>query len=96
VIIGDLFYLQRKPWELLVANCTEPLLEDARKAFLPTMKAVVDEHLVEGLLQYITNPVLVRIEDSLWSKTAELLKPHQEGYPTTCNQYSSEKGERAR
>lgn len=96
LIIGDLFYLQSKPWEALVRHSSELLLEDTRQALLRTLEAVADENTVEGLLQHIISPALARVEGSLQSKTAELLKPHQEGHPITCNHYFTENVQKAR
>lgn len=84
-IIGDLFYLQSKPWESIVAECIDELLKDIQKAIMPIIHDILDEKSITGLLEHILNPGLDKIEESLRVKTKELLNPQQSGHPITYN-----------
>jgi GTPase SAR1 family protein len=96
LIIGDLFYLQSKPWETIVTECIDTLLEDVHKAILPIVRTVLDEKSSTGLLEHIINPSLDKIEVSLRMKTDELLHPQQSGHPITYNHYFTEIVQKAR
>ena len=86
LIIGDLFYLQSRPWESIVTECIDTLLEDVQKAIVPVVRAVLDEKSSSGLLEHIINPSIERIEALLRKKTEELLRPQKSGHPITYNQ----------
>jgi GTPase SAR1 family protein len=96
LIIGDLFYLQSKPWEMIVIDCIDTLLEDVQKALLPIVRDVLDEKSSAGLVEHIINPSLDKIELSLRLKTNELLKPQQSGHPITYNHDFTETVQKAR
>ncbi|EXJ65394.1 hypothetical protein A1O7_01735 [Cladophialophora yegresii CBS 114405] len=95
-IVGDLFYLQSKPWESTVMECIDMLLKDVQKAIIPIIQGVLDEKTIKGLLEYILNPGLDKIEASLRVKTKELLRPQQSGHPITYNNSFTESVQRAR
>ncbi|ETI26987.1 hypothetical protein G647_10086 [Cladophialophora carrionii CBS 160.54] len=95
-IVGDLFYLQSKPWESNVMDCIDMLLKDVQKAIKPIIEDILDEKTITGLLEYILNPGLDKIEDSLRVKTKELLKPQQSGHPITYNNSFTGSVQRAR
>jgi hypothetical protein len=96
LIIGDLFYLQSKPWQSIVEECIDWLLEDVQKTVIPILQDVLDEKSLTGVLEHIVNPSLDKIEASLRLKTKELLKPQQLGHPITCNHYFTESVQKAR
>jgi hypothetical protein len=96
LIIGDLFYLQSKPWELMVNKCIDRLLEDVQKAILPIVQDVLDEKSSTRLLEHIINPCLDKIEVSLRIKVEELLNPQKSGHPITYNHYYTEIVQKAR
>ncbi|OAP61908.1 hypothetical protein AYL99_04111 [Fonsecaea erecta] len=96
LIIGDLFYLQSKPWESIVTGCIDDLLGDIRKAITPMLQEVLDEKSLRGLLEHLINPRLEKIEEEVRVKTAELLKPQQSGHPITYNHYFTESVQQAR
>ena len=96
LIIGDLFYLQSRPWESIVEECINELLEDVQKAIIPIVKDTLDEKSLTGLLEHIINPSLDKIEGSLRAKTKELLKPQQSGHPITYDHYFTESVQKAR
>lgn len=96
LIIGDLFYLQSKPWEMIVTECIDTLLEDVHKAILPIVRDVLDEKSSPGLQEHIINPSLDKIEVSLRMKTNELLEPQQSGHPITYNHHFTETVQKAR
>jgi hypothetical protein len=95
-IVGDLFYLQSKPWESSVMECIDMLLKDVQKAIIPIIEDILDEKSITGLLEYIFNPGLDEIEAALRIKTKELLKPQQSGHPITYNNYFTESVQKAR
>ncbi|KIW71962.1 hypothetical protein PV04_00188 [Phialophora macrospora] len=95
-IVGDLFYLQSKPWESIVMECIDMLLKDVQKAIIPIIEDILDEKTIKGLLEYIFNPGLDKIEAALRIKTKELLKPQQSGHPITYNKYFTESVQRGR
>jgi hypothetical protein len=95
-IIGDLFYLQSRPWESIVTECIDMLLNDVQMVIIPTVQDILDEKSITGLLAHILNPGLDKIEASLRAKTKELLNPHQSGHPITYNDYFTESVQRAR
>jgi hypothetical protein len=95
-IVGDLFYLQSKPWESSVMECIDMLLKDVQKAIVPIIEDILDEKSITGLLEYIFNPGLDKIEAALRTKTKELLKPQQSGHPITYNNYFTESVQKAR
>ena len=96
LIIGDLFYLQSKPWETIVTECIDTLLEDVQNAIMPIVRDVLDEKSSSGLLEHIINPSIEKIEASLREKTGELLKPQKSGHPITYNQLFTEIVQKAR
>ncbi|OAL18229.1 hypothetical protein AYO22_10807 [Fonsecaea multimorphosa] len=96
LIIGDLFYLQTKPWEGIVTECIDVLLGDVRKAIMPMLEEVLDEKSLRGLLEYVINPRLETIEEAVRVKTTELLQPQQSGHPVTYNHYFTESVQQAR
>jgi Dynamin family/Dynamin central region len=96
LIIGDLFYLQSRPWGIMVAECIDRLLEDVHKAIVPIIRHILDEKSSTGLLEHIVTPSLDKIEMSLRMKTTELLSPQQSGHPITYNQYFTEIIQKAR
>lgn len=85
LIVGELFYQQARPWEMIVGEYTDLLLRDVRSATILTLREVLDEHSVEGLLKHFVNNRLSQLEDDVRAKTAELLKPQQAGHPITYN-----------
>jgi len=85
LIIGDLFYLQSKPWESIVTGCIDKLLEDVQETIMPILRHVLDEKSLTGLMEHVVNPALDEIGESLREKTRELLKPQQSGHPITYN-----------
>ena len=96
LIIGDLFYLQSRPWEMIATECIGKLLEDAQKAILPIVRSVLDEKSSTGLVEHVINPSLDKIEVSLRIKTDELLNPQKSGHPITYNHYFTEIVQKAR
>ncbi|EXJ76185.1 uncharacterized protein A1O5_00693 [Cladophialophora psammophila CBS 110553] len=96
LIIGDLFYLQSRPWESIVADCIDNLLGDVRKAIIPMLWDVLDEKSFRGLLEHVINHGIEKIEETLRVKTTELLKPQQSGHPITYNHYFTESVQKAR
>ncbi|OQV10939.1 Dynamin central domain-containing protein [Cladophialophora immunda] len=96
LIIGDLFYLQSRPWESIVTECIDNLLGDVRRAIMPILQGVLDEKSLRSLLEYVINPNLEKIEEALRVKATELLKPQQSGHPITYNHYFTESVQEAR
>lgn len=96
LIIGDLFYLQSKPWESIAEECIDSLLEDVQKAVMPILQDILDEKSLTGVLEHIINSSIDKIELSLRSKTKELLRPQQSGHPITYNHYFTESVQKAR
>jgi len=95
-IVGELFYQHARPWETIVGQYTVYLLKDVRSATMSTLKEVLDEHSVEGLLKHFVNYRLSELEEDLRAKTAELLEPQQAGHPITYNRQFVENIQRAR
>lgn len=87
LIVGDLFFIQSKPWAIITAECIKDLLSDLRKAIIPLLKETVDEKSAEGILRHIINPTIDIMEQSLRKNTADLLSPQQRGHPITYNHY---------
>ena len=85
LIIGDLFYLQSKPWEAITIECIDDLMENVLKTVMLILEDTVDEKSSRGLLELVITPSLEKIEKSLRSKTTELLRPQQLGHPITYN-----------
>lgn len=96
LIIGDLFYLQSKPWESIVTGCIDALLEDVQKTIVPILRHVLDEKSLNGLMEHVLDPALDDMENSLREKTRELLKPQQSGHPITYNHYFTDGVQKAR
>ncbi|KIW80365.1 hypothetical protein Z517_06980 [Fonsecaea pedrosoi CBS 271.37] len=96
LIIGDLFYMQSKPWESIVTRCIDGLLGDVHKATMPMLRETLDETSMKRLLEYVIEPGLEKIEDALRGKTTELLNPQQMGHPITYNHYFTESVQQAR
>jgi hypothetical protein len=87
LIVGDLFYLQSKPWESIVTGCIDQLLEDVQKAIVPMLRYALDGKSRIGLTEHVLNPALDKIEESLRKEAKELLTPQQSGHPITYNHY---------
>ncbi|RMD39935.1 hypothetical protein DV735_g5197, partial [Chaetothyriales sp. CBS 134920] len=85
LIIGELFYAHSKPWEEIANSWIELLVADVRKVVTLILKDTVDEKSFDGLLHHTINPKFDELEESLRSKTAELLQPQQKGHPITYN-----------
>lgn len=85
LIIGKLFYRQARPWEDIVHQYTDYLLEDVRTATVLMLQDVLDLRSVEGLLRLDLNHRFSVIEDDLRAKTRELLNPQKSGHPITYN-----------
>ncbi|EXJ78226.1 hypothetical protein A1O3_09387 [Capronia epimyces CBS 606.96] len=96
LIIGDLFYLQSKPWESIVTDCIDNLLEDVQKTTLPILRHILDNKSLTGLIEHVLNPAFDAIEASLRQKTRELLEPQQLGHPITYNHYFTDSVQEAR
>ncbi|KIW99024.1 uncharacterized protein Z519_00687 [Cladophialophora bantiana CBS 173.52] len=96
LIIGDLFYLQSRPWESIVADCIDNLLGDVRKAIIPMLQDILDEKSFRGLLEHVINSGIEKIEETLRVKTTELLKPQQSRHAITYNHYFTESVQKAR
>jgi len=96
LIIGDLFYLQSRPWESITTACVNQLLEDVQRAIVPMLRNVLDEITITGLSDHVLNPALDEIEESLRSMAKELLKPQQSGHPITYNHYFTDSVQKAR
>lgn len=96
LIIGELFYLQSAPWEAIVNQQCEILLEDVQKAIVPILREVLDEKSVAQLLRHVIEPSLRKLEESLRSTTENLLKPQKAGHPITYNHYFTECIQKAR
>jgi len=96
LIIGDLFYLQSRPWETMATECIGKLLKDAQNAILPIVRTVLDEKSSMGLEEHVINPSLDKIEVSMRMKTDELLNPQRSGHPITYNHYFTEIVQKAR
>lgn len=87
LIIGDLFYLQSKPWEAITVECIDDLMEDVLRTVMLILEDTFDEKSSRGLLELVITPSLEKIESSLRSKTRELLRPQQLGHPITYNHH---------
>jgi len=85
LLVGELFYQQARPWEIIVRQYTDYLVKDVRSATMLTLQEVLDEPSVEGVLKHVVNHQLSELEESLRAKTAELLEPQQAGHPITYN-----------
>ncbi|RMZ75103.1 hypothetical protein DV738_g5645, partial [Chaetothyriales sp. CBS 135597] len=86
LIIGELFYAHSEPWERIATSFIERLLADVRRAVTLILEATVDEKSFDGLVRHVINPTFDKMEESLRSKTDELLRPQQKGHPITYNQ----------
>lgn len=87
LIIGDLFFIQSRPWEKIVGRYIDALLDDARRATISILREVLDKQSLEGVLAHVVNPRFGKLEDGLRTKAAELLRPQQAGHPITYNHY---------
>lgn len=96
LIVGDLFYLQSRPWESITTACIDQLLEDVQRAIVPMLRYVLDEVTLIGLRDHVLNPALDEIEKALRPKAMELLKPQQAGHPITYNHYFTDNVQKAR
>ncbi|KEF55147.1 uncharacterized protein A1O9_08801 [Exophiala aquamarina CBS 119918] len=96
LIVGDLFYLQSRPWESITRVCIDQLLGDVQRAILPMLRYVLDEVTLTGLRDHVLNPALDEIEKAMRRKSEELLKPQQAGHPITYNHYFTDNVQKAR
>ena len=96
LIIGDLFYLQSRPWESMATVCVDKLLQAVQKTMTPMVRAILDERSSERLIDTVINPSLDKIEVSLRMKTDELLNPQKLGHPITYNHYFTETVQKTR
>lgn len=96
LIVGDLFYQQARPWKRLVELFKEKILKATRTAVELILVHVADETTRGGLLREILNPAFDRFGQSLDTKVAEIMQPHQTGHPITYNHYFTATIQRAR
>lgn len=96
LIVGDLFYLQARPWEGFVDTCIDNILESVQRAISLIVHDILDERTSNGVLAQLINPELEKLEAALRSKTLELLSPQQLGHPITYNHYFTETVQKTR
>ena len=86
-IIGDLFYDQSAPWESILGDTRDILLEAAHAAVNHALGEAADENTIRAIQREIVNPNMEPIEHALTAKVEEVLKPHRRGHPQTLNHY---------
>ncbi|KAL5115144.1 hypothetical protein ACEQ8H_006980 [Pleosporales sp. CAS-2024a] len=95
LIIGPLFYEQRKPWPALVDQYLESILGAVRWLVDRALARVCDDVTRSHLSGQFINVRLERFNTRLRSKVAELLKPYDTGHPITYNHYLTENVQKA-
>jgi hypothetical protein len=95
LIIGQLFYEQRRPWAALVDQYLEMILRAVYSLARTALAHVYDESTHAGLSRQFIYIRLEKLTVDLRSKVAELLKPHESGHPITYNHYLTENVQKA-
>jgi GTP-binding protein EngB required for normal cell division len=96
MIVADLFLEQSNPWEAITKSHINKVWKAAKQFFGLTVAHVADVATSHALLQKIFEPALNRLLETLETKAAELLTPHQKSHPITYNHYFTETYQKVR
>jgi GTP-binding protein EngB required for normal cell division len=95
LVIGQLFYEQRKPWVGLIDQYLETVLRAVQFLARRALAHVCDERTLGLLSTRFIYPRLEKLSAALRDKVAELLKPHDTGHPITYNHYLTDNVQKA-
>lgn len=90
LIIGDLFYQQASPWEQIVKEYANKIIEATRRFLEMLLVHCSDDTTRQALLVDIIEPAIETCTGRLNMKMEEILQPHQRGHPITYNHYFTE------
>lgn len=86
-IIGDLFFDQSNPWDHILDDTTDQLLEAAHATVRHVLEHTADENTIGSIQRQLVNPAMEPLEQALSAKVEEVLKPHRKGHPQTLNHH---------
>lgn len=95
MIVAELFSKQCRPWQSLVHDLSERILNFAYTTVNAVLQHVVDDQTAGSLIREIIGPSMENLKVGLATKVAEILKPHLVGHPITYNHYLTENVQKA-
>jgi hypothetical protein len=95
-IVGELFFMQSRPWKGIMESFTAQLLEATRTTLNLILDYTADSQTADGLLRHVINPAMEPIKESLEKDAKKVLEPHQRGHPITYNHYLTDNIQKAR
>lgn len=95
LIVAELFSKQCKPWEGLVYNLGNRLLQSAHITISAALNHVADEETAAGIAHVVVIPWMETVEEALKAKLEEILHPHLLGHPITYNHYLTDNVQKA-
>ncbi|KAI1182583.1 P-loop containing nucleoside triphosphate hydrolase protein [Nemania serpens] len=95
LIVAELFSKQCKPWNGLVHDLGNRLLESAHIAISAVLDYVADEETATGIARVVVTPSMEMVTEALKAKLEEILRPHLLGHPITYNHYLTENVQKA-
>ena len=87
MIVADLFLEQSTPWKAITQRHIDKIWKAAKDFLGLAATYVADAATSKALFQKIFEPALNQLLETLTTKTAELLAPHQKSHPITYNHY---------
>ncbi|KAJ8132968.1 hypothetical protein O1611_g656 [Lasiodiplodia mahajangana] len=95
LIVAELFSKQCKPWENLVLDLGDRVLQSAEVAIDAALDYVADEETAAAITRTIIVPSMDQLKRGLRAKLDEMLHPHLSGHPITYNHYLTENVQKA-
>ncbi|KAJ2998138.1 hypothetical protein NUW58_g419 [Xylaria curta] len=95
LIVAELFSKQCKPWEKLVYDLGDHLLQSAHMTIGIVLCHVADEETAAGIARVVVIPWIEKVKKDLDAKLGEILDQHLSGHPITYNNYLTENSQRA-
>ncbi|CAJ2503470.1 Uu.00g108640.m01.CDS01 [Anthostomella pinea] len=87
LIVAELFSKQCKPWQNLVGNLAERIVDSVYTTVNVTLQHVADDETTVSLLRNVVDPSVESLKGALATKVEEILRPHLSGHPITYNHY---------
>ena len=87
LIVGDLFFKQSQPWQGILEESYDTISNAIQASLRHAIYVAADRTTSEGLLREVVHPALRGYSKTFGAKMTEILRPHQNGHPITCNHY---------
>lgn len=95
LIVGEMFSTHCKPWPDLAKSYANTVFDVSRATLIAALRHVADGETASRLITNLLNPAFDELGSSVETKLQELLGPHVEGRPITCNRYLTENIQKA-